>query len=156
MRTARHSDADGAFSVTLPDGWDEEPDEEGGLLLAREEGAGLLHLVSFSRESLEFVDPAEELYAFLAEHEIHLEEDEVEDIELRSGGVLAYCEYATEEDGESVYWLVAVAAAPGQLVFASYSCPLGEEDEEREVVREILTTLQLESEPLGKGDQGPS
>ena len=42
----------------------------------------------------------------------------------------------------------AVATAPGNLVFASYTCPAGREDEERETVRDILTTLRLAS-PVG-------
>jgi len=49
-----------------------------------------------------------------------------------------------ENEEEHVHWIVGVAAAPGLLVFASYSCAAGEE-EEGAVVREILNSLVLES-----------
>src|SRR5688572_24713930 len=106
MRAARYSDLEGAFSLSLPDAWEAERDPEGGLLVSSSEGNGLLHLIPFSRDPAEDLDPAEELYAFLEDQEIELEEDEVEDLELPAGGLLALCEYATEEGDEAVYWMV--------------------------------------------------
>lgn len=143
MRAVRYTGAGGAFGVLVPEDWVEEDDPEGGLLLARPDGAGLLHLLSFERDEEEELDPAEELYAFLAEQEIELEEDEVEDIALPAGGALALCEYLAEDDEELAYFMVAVATAPGGLVFANYSCPAGEEEAEQEAVRAILQTLRL-------------
>lgn len=130
--------------MTLPPGWEAERDGEGGLLLFASEGPGLLHLMPFEREPEEEVDPADELYAFLADQEIELEEDEVADVELPTGGSLALCEYEEDEDDEEVYWMVGVATAPGHLVFASYSCASGEEEMEAETVRGILTTLAFD------------
>jgi hypothetical protein len=136
-------DPSGAFEVQLPVGWEVEADEEGGLLLGEHHGCGLLHLIQFDREPGEEADPAEELYAFLEDQEIELEEDEVEDVGLGGGGSLAVCEYLSEEGEEIVYWLVGVATAPGQLLFASYSCPHGEEEQEKGRVREILASLSF-------------
>lgn len=146
MGSARYSDSEGTFALDVPEGWEVEKDEEGGLLVSRPEGYGLLHLIPFARDPSEEIDPAEELYAFLEDQEIELEEDEVEDLELAAGGLLALCEYGTEEGDERVYWMVGVAAAPGQLVFANYSCPAGEEEMERTVARDILTSLAFEVE----------
>lgn len=135
---------DPAFSLALPPGWAAEPDEEEGVGVYAPEGAGLLHLVSFEQADEDVPDPAEELYAFLEEQGVEIEEDEVEDLELAGGADLSFCEYlAEEEDGESTYWLVGVATAPGTLVFVSYSCPAGEEEQEREAVREVLASLRL-------------
>src|SRR5690606_29918598 len=97
--------------------------------------------IPFEREAEDEQDPAEELYAFLADQEIELEEDEVEDLELPGDGSLALCEYLVEEDGEMIYWMMGVATAPGGLVFASYSCPEAYEDQETEAVREVRTGL---------------
>ncbi len=143
-RSVRYRDVDGGFALTLPPGWETERDGEGGLLLFASEGRGLLHLMPFERAPEEDVDPADELYAFLADQEIEIEEDEVTDVELPSGGSLALCEYQADEDDEEVYWMVGVAAAPGQIVFASYSCVSGEEKLEAEIVRGILTTLAFD------------
>jgi hypothetical protein len=149
MKTT-YRDEDAAFSIDLPSGWMVERDEEGGVLVGLEEGCGLLHLIEFDREVGEETDPAEELYAFLEDQEIELEEDEVEDSELSGGGSLALCEYLAldgEEAEETVFWLVAVATAPGRLLFASYSCPLGDEDDEKEQVRQILSSLTFHERP---------
>lgn len=150
MPQERYVDAEGSFSLTVPIGWEPEKDPEGGLLLHSPEGSGLLHLIPFARDVDEEIDPGEELYAFLADQEIELEEEEVEDVPLSAGSMLALCEYAAveedeevEEEGGHVHWIVGVAAAPGQLVFASYSCAAGEEAEGT-VVREILNSLVLE------------
>jgi hypothetical protein len=142
------------FRVTVPAAWESERDEEGGLLLAHPDGAGLLHLLAFPQEPGEPLDPAEELYAFLEDQEIELEEDEVDDLLIGEETELAFCEYLAEdeEEGETVYWLVAVATAPGNLVFASYSCPSGEEEAERETVRRVLASLRL-TDP---GDEAPA
>jgi hypothetical protein len=136
---------DGTFSVQLPDGWLTEPDaEQGGVELWHPDGAGELSLLAFPLAPGEPPDPGEELYAFLDEHEIELEEDDIEDLELSDGGELALCEYLTEDEdsGEAVYWLVGVGALPGALVFANYTCAAGEEEIEREVVHSILRTLR--------------
>ena len=143
----RYTDAEGGFELRLPAGWYAEPDPEaGGVEVAHPDGAGALHLVGFPQPPEEFPDPAEELYAFLEEQGVELEEDEVEDLELPGGGELALCEYVSEdEDGEEgeTFWMTGVATAPGGLVFASYSCAAGEEEEEREAVRGILGSLRL-------------
>lgn len=141
-----------AFAITVPGGWTHEEDEEGGVLLAGPAAAGLLHLLAFEQGE-EDLDPAEELYVFLDEQGVELEEDEVEDVELEGGSDLAYCEYLTEDDeatgaGDaddeaSTYWLVAVATGPGRLVFCSYSCPAGAQDVERDAVLGALRTLRL-------------
>lgn len=143
MRTTQYEDTEGSFRLGVPEGWDVARDEDGGLLLTPGEGGGLLHVLPFARDTGE-LDPAEELYAFLEDQDIELEDDEVEDLELRSGGVLALCEYVAEEEEDAVYWMLGVAAAPGQIVFASYSCPADEEDRERPIVREILSSLSFE------------
>ena len=136
---------DPAFSLSLPEGWVAEPDEEEGVSVHSPEGAGLLHLVAFPASEEQEQDPAEELYAFLEEQGIEIEEDEVEDVELPAGGELALCEYLSEEEeeDETTYWLVGVAMSPATLVFVSYSCPSGQEEKERANLREILTSLTL-------------
>ena len=140
---------DPAFSFTLPPGWVAEPDEEEGVSVYSPDGAGLLHLVAFPHSAgEEEPDPAEELYAFLEEQGVEIEEDEVEDVDLPDGGELALCEYLSEEEEEeedTTFWLVGVAVAPATLVFVSYSCPAGEEEQERAPLREILTSLRLNS-----------
>jgi hypothetical protein len=147
------------FDVRVPRGWTHEPDEEGGVLLSSGSEAGLLHMVSFEQTGGEVLDPAEELYAFLEDQGLELEEDEVEDLELAGGSELAYCEYLTEEeedeaadgDESSTFWLVGVATAPGGVVFCSYSCPAGSQDTEREGVLEILRSIRL----LPRDEAGP-
>lgn len=143
MRTnrVRYQDAEGDFEVTLPASWRSRKDGEAGLLLFDDEGEGLLHLIPFSRDPDDELDAAEELYAFLAEHEIELEEDEVEDVELAGEGLLALCAYLAEEDGEEEYCLVGVAVAPGQILLASYSCPAGDDEAEAKIVRGILASI---------------
>ena len=145
----RYTDAEGGFELELPAGWTAEPDrEEGGVELSHPDGAGILHLVGVEQEGNEFLDAAEELYAFLEDQGVELEEDEVEDVEL-DGGEMALCEYVSAEDdgGEETFWMVGVATAPGRLVFATYFCASGEEEEEREAVRRALGTLRLNTEP---------
>jgi hypothetical protein len=134
---------DPAFSLSLPAGWVAEPDEEEGVSVYSPDGTGLLHLVAFPHAPEAEADPAEELYAFLEEQGIEIEEDEVEDVALADDAALALCEYLAEEDEEeeATYWLVGVAMGPRTLVFVSYSCPAGEEEQERAAVREILRTL---------------
>jgi hypothetical protein len=146
---------EGGATVDLPEGWIAEKDEEGGVNLMAEDGPGLLHLVTFEQEAGAMDDPADELYAFLEDQGIELENDEVEDVELAGGAMLALCEYMTELDAEddtgdvddddeaSTFWLVGVATAPGNLLFGSYSCAAGEEDLERETVRGILRSVRL-------------
>lgn len=151
MLPKREVEFEGAFSLSAPAEWEAEPDEEEGLNVASPDGPGLLHLLAIPQPPGEMLDPAEELYAFLEDQGIELEEDEVEDVELAGGAELAVCEYlaeAEEEDDEesATFWMVAVATAPGTLVFASYSCPAGEEEAEREAVREILASLRLKEE----------
>lgn len=146
---------DPAFEVEIPVGWTAEPDEEGGISISSPEGAGLLHVIAFAQPGDEMLDPAEELYAFLEDQGIELEEDEVEDVELPGGEELSLCEYLAEDDEEgeepeTTYWMVGVATAPGNLVFCSYSCPAEAEADEGPAVREILTSLRLR-EPPGAG-----
>ena len=150
---------DDAFEVRVPAGWTYERDEEGGVLLASGAGTGLLHMVSFEQNGEEVLDPAEELYVFLEDQGVELEEDEVEDLELLDGSDLAYCEYLTEEEEEaegeeeeaSTFWLVGVATSPAAVVFCSYSCPAGSQDEEREGVLAILGSILLLPRDGGSG-----
>lgn len=144
----------GGFDLLLPPGWSWEADEEeGGILVAAEDGPGLLHLISFPGGEGEPADPAEELYAFLEDQGVELEEDEVDDLELPPPAEIAFCEYLTEDDLEgdarspveadeaTTYWLVAVATAPGSLLFANYSSPAPPDEPEREAVLGILRSL---------------
>lgn len=151
MESGERLEIEGRFEVRLPPGWTHEEDEEGGMLLASSDGPGLLHLVSFEQDEGAPLDPAEELYVFLEDQGVELEDDEVEDLELPEGE-LAYTEYLTEEDDAdgdveeaSTYWLVGVATWPETLVFCSYSCPAGSQDVERERVIGILGSLRLAS-----------
>jgi hypothetical protein len=147
MSDAKRVTIDPAFHFALPAGWVAEPDEEEGVSAYPTEGVGLLHLVAFPHPGEDDLDPAEELYAFLEEQGIEIEEDEVEDLVLEEGSDLSLCEYlAEEEDEDTTYWLVGVATAPGNLVFVSYSCPAGEEEKERAAVRELLSSLRLKAE----------
>ena len=142
--TAR--DPEGRFTVTIPAGWSSAPDEDqDGLEVWKEDGAGTLHLISFAPSGEDFPDPAEELYSFLEERGVELEEDEVEDVPLEDGSELALCEFTSEDedDGESLFWMVGVATTPGAICFATYFCPAGEEEKERDTVRLALTTLRL-------------
>jgi hypothetical protein len=120
----------------------------------KEEGSGTLHLISFAPEGEDFPDPAEELYAFLQEQDVVLQEDEVEDVPLPGGAEMALCEYLTEDEdeGESLFWMVGVATAPGTMVFATYFCPEGEEARERDAVRRALASLQIARMDDGDGE----
>lgn len=142
-----YTDEEGGFGVLVPEGWYAEADPEvGGVELAHPDGAGLLHLVGIPQPEGEFPDPAEELYSFLEEQGVELEEDEVEDLELESGAEMAVCEYVSDDEEEGAgetFWMVGVATAPGSLVFATYSCAAGEEEEERETVLRTLRSLRL-------------
>jgi hypothetical protein len=143
--TQRYTDPEGGFDLELPGGWTAQANtEEGGVELSHPDGAGILHLLGVAQEGDEFLDPADELYAFLEDQGVELEEDEVDDVEL-DGGEMALCEYASadEESGDETFWMVGVATAPGRLVFATYFCAAGEEEEERETVRRALATLRL-------------
>jgi hypothetical protein len=143
----RYADADGGFEVELPEGWTAEPDrEEGGVEISHPDGAGILHLIGFEQDEDEFPDPAEELYAFLEDRGVELEEDEVEDFPLPDDAEMTLCEYTTagdDEDDDATFWMVGVATAPGRLVFATYFCVAGEEEQERETIRAALATLKL-------------
>jgi hypothetical protein len=152
MKSGRRVEVQGGAELELPDGWVAEVDEEGGMNLMAEDGPGLLHVVTFPQEPGEMADPAEELYAFLEDQGVELEEDEVEDVELGGEAHLALCEYISEQDdpGEgddddeaATFWLVGVATSPGNLLFGSYSCAAGEEELERETVRAILASVRL-------------
>lgn len=152
MKLTRGVEFENAFALMLPDGWEAERDEEEGLNITAPDGPGLLHMVPITQPAGEMLDPAEELYAFLEDQGIELEEDEVEDLELDGAAELAVCEYITEaevdEDEESAtFWMVAVVTAPGTLVFCHYTCPAGEEQAERETIRAILATLRLREHP---------
>jgi len=143
----RHTHTEHGYSLTLPEGWEAAPDPDGdGEELFHPQGAGIVHLVPLAAASGE-EDPAEELYAFLAEQDVELEEDEVEDLELTGGGALSYCEFGTEEEleeggAEQVRWLVGIALGPRGLLLITYSAPEGE-DAEVEAVRGMLATLTL-------------
>jgi hypothetical protein len=142
----RYADPEGRFALEIPRGWMAAPDEEdGGVEVWHEEGVGTLHLMAFETSRDEFPDPAEELYAFLDERSVELEEDEVEDVPLEDGSELALCEFQSEdeEDGEALFWMVGVATTPGTICFATYFCAAGEEARERDSVRLALTTLRL-------------
>lgn len=141
----RIRDPDGRFSLVPPAGWQHAPDDDaGGMEVWHEEGAGTLHLMSFDGGD-DFADPAEELYAFLDERDVELEDDDVEDVALADGSELALAEYEAEDEdeGDATFWLVGVASAPGALVFATYLCPAGAQEQEAELVRAALATLRL-------------
>ncbi len=146
MRVYR--DPEGLFELTMPDGWESEPDEEaGGVVLAHEQGVGLLHVLAFERDSLDLCDPADELYSFLEDMGIELEEDEVEDLNVMAPTETALSAYVSEdedEDGdpEPTYWLHAVACMEGKLVFATYTCPAEAHEQEGEEVRAILRSIR--------------
>lgn len=144
----RYADPEGGFELMVPAGWTTERDEEeGGVELSHPDGAGVLHLIGLEQPADSFPDPAEELYAFLEDRGVELEEDEVEDVPLEGDAEMALCEYVSEDEEEgdgATFWLVAVATAPGRLVFATYFCDAGEEEQERETVRKALGTLRLE------------
>ena len=151
--TAR--DPEGRFELRLPRGWQAAPDEDGdGLEVWSDEGEVTLHLISFAPGGDDFPDPAEELYAFLQEQDVELEEDEVEDVSL-GGAEMALCEYLTEDEetDERLYWMVGVAASPGRLVFATYFCPAGREAQERDLVRDALASLRIDGAE-GAGGEG--
>jgi hypothetical protein len=143
----RYTDAEGGFDVLVPEGWYAEPDPEaGGVEMAHPDGAGLLNLVGFPQPDNDFPDPAEELYSFLEDQGVELEEDDVEDLVLEGGAEVAVCEYLTDDEEEGAgetFWLVGVATAPGALVFANYSCAAGEQEEERDTVMAVLRSLRL-------------
>jgi hypothetical protein len=143
---SRRADPEGRFDLIIPLGWSAAPDEEdGGLEVWDDGGVGTLHVIAFPQAPDEFLDPAEELYAFLEERGVELQEDEVEDLLLQDEAELALCEYTSEddEDREELYWMIGVATAPGVLAFASYFCPAGQEQRERELVRLALESLRL-------------
>ncbi|HEU0298561.1 MAG TPA: hypothetical protein VFR37_03885 [Longimicrobium sp.] len=140
----RVQDPDGRFTLVPPPGWSAAPDEEqGGVEVWPEEGAATLHLISFDAGD-DFADPAEELYAFLDDRGVELEEDDVTDVSL-DGGELAWAEYEAEDEdeGDVTWWLVGVATGPGVIVFATCLCPAGEHEGEAELVRAALGTLRL-------------
>jgi hypothetical protein len=142
----RYTDPEGRFDLLIPAGWSAAPDEDdGGLEVWDEAGSGTLHVIAFPQGPDEFLDPAEELYAFLEERGVELQEDEVEDVVLEGDAELAVCEYASEDedDGETLFWMVGVATAPGVLAFATYFCPAGEEEHEAPLVRAVLESLRL-------------
>jgi hypothetical protein len=148
---AWYTDASSGFQVQVAEGWSVEQDaEEGGVEIWSPSGAGSLHLLGFAHAAEDVSDPAEELYAFLEEQGVELEEDEVEDLELAGGAEMAICEYIAQDepgdeeaDAEPIFWLMGVAAGSECLVFASYSCPAGEEEPERDTVRAMLASLRL-------------
>ncbi len=146
MADSWYEDAEGRFRIRVPEGWMIRHDpEEAGVELHDPEEAGVLLLLGFSHA--EPADPAEELYAFLDEQGIELEEDEVEDLELAGGAELAVCEFLSEdEEGEEdpTHWLMGVATVPGVLVFATYSCSAEEAEEQLPTVRAALGSLRLQ------------
>ncbi len=142
----RYTARQGGYEIAVPAGWTAEPDaDEGGVELSHADGAGVLHVIGIPQPEDEFPDPAEELYAFLEDRGVELEEDEVEDVPLEGGAEMALCEFLSEdeEEGESLYWMVGVATTPGALVFATYFCPAGAEEKERDAVRGALSSLRL-------------
>lgn len=138
---------DPAFDFELPDGWTADPDEEGGVNAGRPDGPGLLHLIAFEQPGDQDLDPAEELYIFLEDQGIELEEDEIDDFELADGSELSVCEYVAEDDEsdppEAIFCIVGVATTRGSLVFSNYTCPADQIESERDAVRTLLMTLRL-------------
>jgi hypothetical protein len=140
-----HVDRENGFQLRLPAGWVAEPDpEQGGLDLWHPDGAGELHLFAFPPAAGEQPDPGEELYAFLQENGIELEEDEIEDFDLAEGGLLAFCQYLSEdeEEEETAFWLVGVAALPTGTVFTHYTCAAEDAEQELDQVYAILRSLR--------------
>lgn len=141
----RYRDPESGLEIHFPEGWAVEPNqEEGGVDASPPGEVGILHLMGFSYPEDDFPDPAEELYAFLEEEGVELEEDEVEDLALPGEGEMALCEFISDDEEEGpTYFMVGVATAPGALAFATYTCAAGEEEAEREQVRTVLSTLRL-------------
>jgi hypothetical protein len=145
---ARFKDPEGLFELELPLGWSAEPDpEEGGFELTGEDGPGVLHLMAFEQPETLGTDPAEELYSFLAEEGIEIEEEDVEDLDLPDGWGMAVCEFVSEPEeageDESLFFTIGVGTAPGILLFATYTCPDGEEEQERDELRGLLGSIRL-------------
>lgn len=148
----RYLDPEGGFEIILLPGWSAEPDpDEGGTEAWGPGEYGVLHLIAIPQPPDHFPDPAEELYAFLDEQGVELEEDEVEDLALADDAEMALCEYLEEaeegSEGEPTRWLIAVATAPGALVFGTYSCAEADAERERAAVRTILASLRLVDAP---------
>ncbi len=146
----RYLDADGGFSVLLPPGWSAEAErDEGGVEMWGPEEHGTLHLIGLPQPADEFPDPAEELYAFLHEQGVELEEDEVEDVELGEDAEMALCEYLAEDEEapeeSPTLWMIGVATSLGGLVFATYSAAEAAAEGERDAVRQILRSLRFEA-----------
>lgn len=143
-----YRDPEGAFELRVPSGWTAEPDEdEGGVILSAARGVGLLHVLAFERDPEEICDPAEELYSFLEDVGIELEEDEVEDLDATPTGETVMCAYISEDEEEeegpeATYWLHAVACMEGRLIFATYTCPADLHENEAADVKSILRSLR--------------
>lgn len=154
MADSWFEDAERLFRIRVPEGWAVRRDpEEAGVEFHDPEEIGVLHLLGFSQEVEEPADPAEELYSFLEEQGIELQEDEVEDLELAGGAEMAVCEFLSEdedtageeeEEEDPTHWLVGVATAPGVLVFATYSCSADDAEEQIPTVRTALGSLRLQ------------
>ncbi|CAN5453426.1 hypothetical protein BH24GEM3_BH24GEM3_16550 [soil metagenome] len=153
MADSWYEDAERLFRIRVPEGWAVRHDpEEAGVELHDPEESGVLHLMGFSQEGEEPADPAEELYSFLEEQGIELQEDEVEDLELAGGAEMAVCEFLSEEEDpaneeeaeDPTHWLVGVATTPGVLVFATYSCSADEAEKQLPIVRTALGSLRLQ------------
>ena len=144
----RYHDPTG-FSLIVPPGWSAEAEaEQGGVDLWGPGEHGTLHLIGLPQPPDEFPDPAEELYAFLHEQGVELQEDEVEDVELEDDAEMALCEYVADDEEAPeeppTLWLIAVATAPGALVFGTYSAAEADAEGELGAVREILRSLRFE------------
>ena len=85
MQPKREVEFEGAFALDVPGGLGGGAGRGGGAQPRLRDGPGLLHLVAIPQPAGEMLDPAEELYAFLEDQGIELEEDEVEDVELAGG-----------------------------------------------------------------------
>jgi len=128
MRTLRTP----LWTINLPDGWEEEEDEE-GISLFHPESSGTLRISAMERDG-EIGDDFLDYMA--AEHlEAGAEPDEVECGDF-DGLEVSYA------DGDH-YWREWFLRAGSVMLYVTYHCPLADEGLEDDTVDAVLETLSL-------------
>jgi hypothetical protein len=121
------------WSISLPDAWDEEHDDE-GVTLFNPDGAGALEITALEREDV--VDDG--FLEYMAAE--HLEAGaEPEGVEL---GDFEGLELSYGDDTH--YWREWYLRADNLMLYVTYHCPLADEGREDDEVDAILETLQLD------------
>ena len=121
-----------SWSISLPDAWDEEHDDE-GVTLFDPQGTGALEITAVEQEDvvddgfLEYM-AAEHLEAGAEPEEVEL--GDFEGLELSYGD-------------ETNYWREWYLRADKLMLYITYHCPLADEGREDDEVDMILGTLQL-------------